>query len=100
MPAWLAAAMLGCASPPPASPPHDLIPLWREFTRLPDERAMAIAGDPTRGPWVAGVSAGHPSAAEAAAAALAECRVQRQEGRMQSECVLYAVGPRIVWRGR
>ncbi len=90
--------LLGCASRP--APPHaDLAPVWREFVALPAERALAIAGDPGRDRWVAGVSGGHATREEAEAEALVRCRAQRALRRMQAACVLYAVGDEIVWRG-
>ena len=93
-----AVLLLACADG--ASPHPNLAPLWRDFVELPRERAMAVAGDPRRPRWVAGVSAGHDTVAEAEAGALRECKARRGFRRMQAECVLYAVGDDIVWKRR
>jgi len=61
---------------------------------------MAIAGNPGRGPWVIGVSSGHATRERAEAQALRDCQLRRAAHRMQAECVLYALGDEIVWRGR
>lgn len=101
-PALVAAAallLLACASDR-ASPHPDLAPVWRDFLALPAQRALAIAGDPRRGRWVTAASAGHATREAAEAEALAECRKRRALRRMRAECVLYAVGDEIVWRGR
>ena len=94
-----AALFLACASGG-TSPHPNLSPVWRDYLALPGERALAIAGDPGRGRWVSGISAGHPSRDLAVAGALAQCRERRRLRRMQAACVLYAVGDGIVWRGR
>lgn len=94
-----AAPILGCATPGPG-PDEALASFWREYETLPDERAIAIAGTPGRGRWVTGASAGHAIPEDAEASAISECRARRAERRMQAECVLYAVGDEIVWRGR
>jgi hypothetical protein len=88
----------GCATDG-ASPHPNLTRAWRDFEALPSERAMAIAGDPRRSQWVAALSGGHATPAEAEAGALAECRRRRAERRLQAACVLYGVGDEIVWRG-
>ena len=97
--AALAAALLAaCASG--GSPPHrDLAVAWRDYRSLPEERALAIAGDPRRGRWVAGASGGHALPSEAQAEALVQCRIRRAARRMQAPCLLYAVGDEIVWSG-
>jgi hypothetical protein len=89
--------VVGCAASGP-TPHKNLAPTWREFSKLPMERAMAIAGDPRQSRWVAGLSAGHADAGDAEAAALRECQRRRHARRLQAECVLYAVGDEIVWR--
>jgi len=91
--------LLACASGG-ASPHPELVAVWRDYLALPAERALAIAGDPRRGGWVTGASGGHATRDQAEAAALAQCRMRRELRRMQAECVLYAVGEEIVWRGR
>jgi hypothetical protein len=95
----MALLLLACASDG-ASPHPDLAPVWREFLALPAERALAIAGDPRRDRWVTAASAGHATRDEAETAALAQCRMRRGMRRIQAACVLYAVGDKIVWRGR
>ena len=47
-----------------------------------------------------GASGGHATRDDAEAEALSQCRMRRAMHRMQAECVLYAVGDEIVWRGR
>jgi len=94
-----ALAMLACASQG-ASPHPDLARVWRDFLALPAQRALAIAGDPGRDRWVTGYSGGHATRDAAEAEALSECQTRRGINRIQAECVLYAVGDEIVWRGR
>jgi hypothetical protein len=61
---------------------------------------MAIAGDPGRDRWVTGASGGHATRQEAEDEALLQCRMRRAARRIQADCVIYAVGEEIVWRGR
>ena len=91
--------LLSCASDG-ASPHTDLATVWRDFLALPEQRALAIAGDPARDRWVTGASGGHATRETAETEALAACRIRRGIRRLQAECVLYAVGDEIVWRGR
>lgn len=97
--ALTAVMVLACASDG-ALPHPDLVRVWREFLALPAQRALAIAGDPGRDHWVAAYSGGHATRDAAEAEALSECQTRRGINRMQAECVLYAVGDEIVWRGR
>jgi len=94
----MAVLLLACA-PGPTAPHRDLARVWRDFLKLPQERALAIAGDPRRDRWVTGSSGGHVTRGEAEAAALSECQRRRGVSRLQAVCVLYAVGDEIVWRG-
>ncbi len=97
--AGMALLLLACASD--AALPHpDLAPVWRDFLELPENRALAIAGDPQRDRWVVGYTGGHATRGQAEAEALLRCRRRRGMRRMQAACVLYAVGDEIVWRGR
>jgi len=91
--------LLACVSSAP-SPHPDLAPVWRDFLKLPNERALAIAGDPARDRWVTGAAGGHATRERAEDEALAQCRMRRAARRMQADCVLYAVGAEIVWRRR
>ena len=97
--AWTAALLFACASRGP-SPHPDLAAAWQDYQKLPVQRALAIAGDPTRDHWVTGASGGHATLEQAEAEALAQCQIRRGARRMQAACVLYAVGDEIVWRGR
>jgi hypothetical protein len=97
--ACLALAMSGCASDGP-TPHRDLTAVWRDFASLPDQRALAVAGDPARDRWVAGASGGHETREQAEAEALLQCRMRRARRRLQAPCALYAVGDEIVWGGR
>lgn len=96
--ALLLGGLLACASDGP-TPHPDLARVWSDFETLPDERALAIAGDPRRDRWVVGASGGHASRSEAEDRALLECRARRAARRMREACVLYAVGDEIVWQG-
>jgi hypothetical protein len=73
--------------------------VWREFLALPEQRALAIAGDPRRDRWVTGASGGHASREEAEESALVECLRRRAQRRMQAPCQIYAVGEEVVWAG-
>jgi hypothetical protein len=92
------ALFLACASEV-ASPHPDLAPVWRDFLALPEQRALAIAGDPGRDRWVTAASGGHATRAGAEVEALSQCQIRRGARRIQAECVLYAVGDENVWRG-
>ena len=91
-------AELACASTPQRLDPS-LEKLWRDYERLADHRAIAVAGNFRNDRWVAGVSGGHATSADAEQAALEECRVRRLRQREQAMCRLYAVGEEIVWEG-
>jgi hypothetical protein len=62
---------------------------------MPDEKAMALAGEPDN-VWVAGAVGGRASREDAEAGALAQCRVRRQDRRMRAPCRLYATGDELV----
>ncbi|MBW2290088.1 MAG: hypothetical protein JRG80_05805 [Deltaproteobacteria bacterium] len=94
-----AVLLMACATQE-ASPQPDLGPVWRDYLALPAERALAIAGDPRRDRWVTGASGGHATPDRATAEALLQCRIRRGMRRIQADCVPYAVGDEIVWRGR
>jgi hypothetical protein len=84
----------------PSPPDSELEPLWREYRALPAERALAIAGELHFDRWVAGASGGHASRDDAEAGALRECGKRRAQRRMQSPCLVYAVGDEVVWPRR
>lgn len=88
-------AAWACAATGP-QPHRGVQRLWRQFLELPEERALALAGDPER-VWVAGVSGGHEFRTDAEASALGECQRRRALRRLQAPCRLYAVGNEIVW---
>jgi hypothetical protein len=90
--------LLACASDGPTPPPA-LTRAWHDFLLLPAERAIAIAGDLRRGPWLTASSGGHATREEAVSEALLRCQVRREARRMQAACVLFGVGSEIVWRG-
>ena len=96
---WTGALALACASSGP-SPHPALMATWREYQKLPEQRALAVAGDPNQELWVAGATGGHATREQAEAEAIAQCKIRRASRRMQAACVLYAVGDEIVWRGR
>jgi len=95
------AAIGGLGSCATRGAPHEaLTRVWRDYSELPDQRALAIAGElERRERWVAGASGGHASLRDAEEAALRECARRRQERRMQDACRLYAVGDEVVWPG-
>lgn len=97
-PFLLCGLLAGCATDRRAPHP-DLVHVWREYTSLPEQRAIAIAGDPERDRWVTGASGGQESLEEAEEEALAECRRRRAKRRMQDSCRLYAIGDEVVWTG-
>jgi hypothetical protein len=74
-----------------------LATLWNDYQSMQSQRALAIAGDPSRTRWVAGVAAGRETMSEAKQTALQECAVRRQRQRMQDPCRIYAEGDEIVW---
>ncbi len=92
-----AVAALACADGRAGGPHRGIEQLWRDFTALPRERALAIAGDPD-GLWVAGAAGGEPSQEAAEARALEVCAGKRATRRLQMPCRLYSTGEEIVWR--
>lgn len=95
---WLILLLLsGCTT---ARQPHrELAPVWRDYSVMPAERALAVAGELRHDRWVAGASGGHASRGAAEAEALRECARRRAQRRMQARCRLYAVGDEVVWPG-
>ena len=91
-------AAAACASKP-SGPDQSLAAVWRDYRKLPDQRALAIAGNLRQNRWVAGASGGHATIPEAEASALRECGVRRLRARAEAACQLYAVGDQIVWPG-
>jgi hypothetical protein len=87
-----------CAQEPPdrARNPLASTRFFERYTALPEARAMAVAGDPTR-IWVGGMAGGMPSVEAARRQALAECGRQRTRRRLRAPCLPYAEGDRIVW---
>jgi hypothetical protein len=94
----VASALAGtaCAAKPNAPDPI-LAKVWRDYRRLPDRRALAIAGNLRQDRFVSGASGGHATIPDAEAAALRECAARRLKLRQQAMCHLYAVGDEIVW---
>ncbi len=93
------AAVFSACAAGPAAPHHALAPVWRDYSALPEQRALAIAGELRHDRWVAGASGGHALPGEAEAAALRECQRRRVQQRMQAPCRVYAVGDEVVWPG-
>ena len=81
------------------SPHRELASIWRDYRALPEQRALAIAGEFRHDRWVAGASGGHALSDEAEAGALRECQRRRVQRRMQAACRVYAVGDEVVWPG-
>jgi hypothetical protein len=96
--ALAAVAALACASNSRAPDPN-LAKVWRDYRRLPDQRALAVAGNVEHDRFVAGSSGGHATIPDAEAAALRECGARRLKMRQQAACKLYAIGDEIVWPG-
>lgn len=87
--------LAACAS---SSPPKSRFE--REFQRylsLPNQKVMAIAGDP-EGRWVYGYGYAFMSSGQAEVAAIEQCRTRRRQVGPDTECVVYAVGGRVVWQ--
>jgi len=93
--AAFAGLLLACATR--GAPHGELTRVWRDYSALPEQRALAIAGELRQNRWVAGASGGHATPGEAETAALQECARRRLERRMQQACRLYAVGDEVVW---
>jgi hypothetical protein len=87
----------GCATQ--RAPAPELANVWSDYVRMPDQRALALAGELRRNRWVVGAAGGRETSAEAQAVALEECQVRRQRKRMQDPCKLYAIGNEVVWPG-
>ena len=89
---------LACAADPNRPDPN-LAEVWRDYRKMPDRRALAVAGNLRQSRWVSGASGGHATIPEAEAAALHRCAERRLRTRSQAQCQLYAVGDEIVWPG-
>jgi hypothetical protein len=89
----------GCASRTSRQPDPSLAGLWRDYQQLPGHRALAVAGSFRSDRWVAGMSGGHATPADAEQSALERCRAERVRRREQAMCRIYAVGDEIVWTG-
>jgi len=89
----LAAGALACGAP--RSLPRGATPIWRDYTEMPNERALAIASD-GGDVWVAGASGGHATRLDALEAAMAECEQRRQALQLSAPCHLFAVGDRRI----
>lgn len=98
--ALAAAAAVSCAGVGAPSVHPDLAPVWRDYQKLPAERAMVLAGDPRRDRWVVGAVGGYSTQEEAKAAAIEQCLKRRAKRRIQDACTLYALGDDVVWRRR
>jgi hypothetical protein len=90
-------AAFACASE--RAPDPNLEKVWRDYRRLPDQRALAVSGNVEHDRFVAGSSGGHATIPDAEAAALRECGVRRLKMRQQAACKIYAIGDEIVWPG-
>jgi hypothetical protein len=98
--ALLAAALAAAAcAAKPNTPDPNLAMVWRDYRKLPEQRALAIAGSLRKDRFVAGASGGHQTMPDAEAAALRECRARRLARRQQAQCQLYAIGDEIIWPG-
>jgi hypothetical protein len=91
-------AAMGCVSRP-GPPDLNLAEVWRDYRKLPGERALAISGNIRQDRFVAGAAGGAATMAEAEAAALRECATRRLRQRQQAACEIYAIGDEIVWPG-
>lgn len=92
---------LACAGTPSYQkhPQPNLEATWDEYVDLPDHKAIVVAGSLRGSRWVAAVVAKQPDAARALEAAMTECGKRRTTSRVQAQCVPYAEGEKIVWRG-
>ena len=97
----LALVAVACAVPERSRAPNhpNLSRVWRDYRRLPDRRALAIAGNIEKDRFVAGASGGHATIPQAEAGALRECGERRLRAREEAACKLYAIGEEVVWPG-
>jgi hypothetical protein len=91
--------LLGACAGRQKAPHAGIASLWREYQSVPEQRAMALAGDPNK-VWIGAVAGGAVEREEAEERALAECRRRRQARRMQAPCLVYASGDEVLWRNR
>jgi len=90
-----AIGLAGCVGP--RIPPHrNLDRMWRQYVKLPDERAMVVAGDPRR-LWVGASAGGAETSDEAVARAMEACKARRLVRRLPGLCRTYALGDEIIW---
>jgi hypothetical protein len=64
---------------------------WQRYTRLPEAKAIAVAGD-LRGTYVLGIGYGEPTAGAAEARALARCQERRADRRIAAPCRMHGIG--------
>jgi hypothetical protein len=88
------AVLLACAGGSGMAPGFDR--LWKDYSKLPEHRALAVCGDPER-LWVAGAVGGAESRRAAREGALKECRKRRESRRLLAPCKIYAIGDEILW---
>lgn len=72
----------------------------REFQRylsMPNQKAMAIAGDPN-GRWVYGYGYAAGSSGHAEVTAMEACNRRRNSLGPDAECSVYAIGSKVVWK--
>jgi hypothetical protein len=67
---------------------------WRDYLTLPEEKAIAVAGD-VEGLYVSGVAHGLTSAEAAVREAVARCERRRADRWIAAPCRPYAVGNRL-----
>jgi len=89
-----------CASLRTLPKHRDLQPMWSDYQKLPDSRALVVAGELRRNQWVAGASGGHSSVEDAIDEAMKECLARRSQRRIQAPCLVYAQGEEVVWPHR
>ena len=93
--AGLATLAVSCATT--RTEPHPKMEsMWRDYGEMPDQRALAIAGDP-EGRWVGAATGGHSTLAKAEAGALEQCEERRARRRLPGPCRVYARGAKIIW---
>jgi hypothetical protein len=90
------ACIASCAGPKNDGPHIGVRDMWRRFEALPNERSMAISGNPDAH-WVGAAVGDFATQYEADVAALAQCKRRRTIARLQARCRIYARGDEVVW---
>ena len=97
----LLSTLYGCASSGEKfetrlAPPNAFSPYFLQYTKLPGQKVMVVAVDPT-GQWAFGMDYNRATLEEAAQSAAVKCDKERKKHTIFSKAKLFAVNDEIVY---